>query len=395
MTRRCLNSPVAVALCSAGMIAFTAACGHSSKPAAMAGPAAKERAKIQRALDRLTPTEAPGAIALLRDGNRTIRMTSGYGNLETKTPIRATDRFRIGSVTKPFVATVVLQLVGEGKLSLDDTVERWLPGLVPNGKNITVRELLNHTSGLFDVTNDQGFIARLLWKRTEVWTPRKMVALLNHRRPGELLPRPAPRPPPPAPPPASDGNDRSRRCRSPRRRIRTGAVRDRAALRPGLGPRRHRLRLQDDHVLEQRRNPPDRRHGQRLAPLPRGRERLGASGRHRVLQWVTGFRGNPQQGRAHPHRPRQATSCGTTKPTASSSMCDLRSAGVTEMKHLWSTPRATSANRPQTDSVPKPQKRNGCHRLPLVAASINWCVGSTARRSFTNGTARRRGKRAL
>jgi D-alanyl-D-alanine carboxypeptidase len=183
MTRRCVKSPVAVALCAAGVIAFTAAYGDSSKPAAMAGPAPKERAKIQRALDRLTATEAPGAIAFLRDGNRTIRLTSGYGNLETKTPIRATDRFRIGSVTKTFVATVVLQLAGEGKLGLDDTVERWLPGLVPNGKNITVRELLNHTSGLFDVASDQGFIARLLWKRTEVWTPRKMVGIATAHRP--------------------------------------------------------------------------------------------------------------------------------------------------------------------------------------------------------------------
>jgi D-alanyl-D-alanine carboxypeptidase len=183
MTRNRLNSPAAVALFSAGVIAFTAACGDSSKPSAMTGPAAKERATIQRALDRLTVTEAPGAIALLRDGNRTIRLTSGYGNLETKTPIRATDRFRIGSVTKTFVATVVLQLAGEGKLRLDDTVERWLPGLVPNGKNITVRELLNHTSGLFDVASDQGFIARLLWKRTEVWTPRKMIAIATAHKP--------------------------------------------------------------------------------------------------------------------------------------------------------------------------------------------------------------------
>jgi D-alanyl-D-alanine carboxypeptidase len=174
---------VAVALCAAGVIALTEACGDSSKPAATAGAATKERAKIQFALDRLTATEAPGAIALVRDANRTIRLTSGYGNLEPKTPIRATDRCRIGSVTKTFVATVVLQLAREGKLGLEDTVERWLPGLAPNGKNITVRELLNHTSGLFDVASDQGFIARLLWKRTEIWTPRKMVEIATAHKP--------------------------------------------------------------------------------------------------------------------------------------------------------------------------------------------------------------------
>src|SRR5205814_8415107 len=72
-----------------------------------------------------------------------------------KTPMRAGDRFRIASLTKTYVATVVLQLVGEGKLSLADSTERFLPGLVPNGSRITIRELLNHTSGLFDYEQDQ------------------------------------------------------------------------------------------------------------------------------------------------------------------------------------------------------------------------------------------------
>src|SRR5207249_3944094 len=162
MTRKHLNKLVAVVLCSAG-IAFTAACGATSKLAATPVREAKKEARIQRALDRLTATGAPGAIVLVRDGNQTLRLTSGYGNLEKKTPMRTTDRFRIGSVTKTFVATVALQLVGKGTLALDDTVERWLPGLVPNGKTITVRELLNHTSGIFDYTNDQGFIAHVLW----------------------------------------------------------------------------------------------------------------------------------------------------------------------------------------------------------------------------------------
>jgi D-alanyl-D-alanine carboxypeptidase len=183
MTPRYLNNLMAVALCSAGVIAVTAtACGGTSKLAVKPGPARKE-ANVQRALKRVTAAGAPGAIALVRDGNQTFRVTSGYGNLEQKASMRPTDRFRIGSVTKTFVATVVLQLAGEGKLGLGDTVERWLPGIVPNGKQITVRELLNHTSGIFDVTNDKGFIARVLWKPTEVWTPRKLVATATAHKP--------------------------------------------------------------------------------------------------------------------------------------------------------------------------------------------------------------------
>jgi D-alanyl-D-alanine carboxypeptidase len=53
-----------------------------------------------------------------------------------------------GSLTKPFVATVVPQLVGEARLSISDTVEHWLPGTLPNGDRITVRQLLNHTAGV-------------------------------------------------------------------------------------------------------------------------------------------------------------------------------------------------------------------------------------------------------
>jgi hypothetical protein len=64
------------------------------------------------------------------------------------------DRFRIGSVTKTFVATVVLQLVGEGKLSLDDRVDDVLPGKVRGGAGITVRQLLQQTSGLYDYLSD-------------------------------------------------------------------------------------------------------------------------------------------------------------------------------------------------------------------------------------------------
>ncbi|MFD0345737.1 serine hydrolase domain-containing protein [Kitasatospora aburaviensis] len=60
-------------------------------------------------------------------------------------------------MTKTFVATVVLQLVAEHRVGLDDPVERHLPGVVPNGGQITVRQLLGHTSGIFNYTEDASF----------------------------------------------------------------------------------------------------------------------------------------------------------------------------------------------------------------------------------------------
>ncbi|WP_328956711.1 serine hydrolase domain-containing protein [Kitasatospora purpeofusca] len=91
------------------------------------------------------------------DGRRIWRDAVGTSDLATGQPVRPDGRFRIGSVTKPFVSTVVLQLVGEGRLRLDDPVERHLPGVVPNGGAISVRQLLNHTSGLYDYTEDPRF----------------------------------------------------------------------------------------------------------------------------------------------------------------------------------------------------------------------------------------------
>jgi D-alanyl-D-alanine carboxypeptidase len=140
-------------------------------------------AQLQRGLDHLVAAGAPGAVLFVREHGRTIRLTSGYGNLKTKTKIRPGDRFRVGSITKPFVATVALQLVAEGKLSLDDTVERWQPGLVPNGANITVRQLLNHTAGLFDYGGDDKFLEAAFRYPMKQWPPRQIVKIATSHKP--------------------------------------------------------------------------------------------------------------------------------------------------------------------------------------------------------------------
>jgi D-alanyl-D-alanine carboxypeptidase len=102
---------------------------------------------LQKGLDGVVGI---GAVAEVRNGAAVWRGSSGVAELGSSRKVPVAGRFRIGSITKTFVATVVLQLVAEKRIRLEDSVERWLPGVVPNGENITVRQLLNHTSGLYD-----------------------------------------------------------------------------------------------------------------------------------------------------------------------------------------------------------------------------------------------------
>ncbi len=140
--------------------------------------------EIGRAADAVVAAGAPGVAVYARDGNRTTLVARGYDNLETKRRMIPRDRFRIGSVTKTFVAAATLQLVGEGKLRLSDTIEEWLPGLVPNGDHITIRSLLAHRSGLFDYIHDDRILAPYVNGQLDyAWTPREILRMATEHEP--------------------------------------------------------------------------------------------------------------------------------------------------------------------------------------------------------------------
>jgi D-alanyl-D-alanine carboxypeptidase len=165
----------------AGSEPFRVAAGA---PGHLARPAVADRAQpIQRLARDLVREGAPGALVVLRTPTVVQRGASGFGRLKPRTRLRATDRFRIASVTKTFVATVVLQLIGERRLSLDDRVERWLPGMIPNGGAITVRQLLSHTSGLFDYDDDKGWIQARIVDPGREWSPQELVAIATAHPP--------------------------------------------------------------------------------------------------------------------------------------------------------------------------------------------------------------------
>ncbi|MFD8542536.1 serine hydrolase domain-containing protein [Streptomyces sp. NPDC059649] len=134
-------------------------------------------ANIQRLLDQaVSPGGLPGILVEVRDGDRQWSGTAGVADTATGRERSPQDRFRIGSITKTFVATVMLQLAAEGRLGLDDAVERWLPGVVRghghDGAKVTLKMLLNHTSGIFNYTEDQEAL-----NRGETHTPESLTQI--------------------------------------------------------------------------------------------------------------------------------------------------------------------------------------------------------------------------
>ncbi|WP_405520611.1 serine hydrolase domain-containing protein [Streptomyces canus] len=162
-------------------------------PAMAAGSGDGGHDAARKAVRAAVKDGVPGVTLTAKDGGSTWSTTAGVGNLKTKAPRSADDRYRVGSITKTFVSTVLLQLEAEGRLSLDDTVEKWLPGVVDgnghDGSRITVRQLLNHTSGIFNYTADETFGRTYFLKdgffehRYDTNTPEQLVAVAMAHQP--------------------------------------------------------------------------------------------------------------------------------------------------------------------------------------------------------------------
>jgi CubicO group peptidase (beta-lactamase class C family) len=135
----------------------------------------------QAALQTMLDTTAkellvPGAIMFLRTPQGEFKLTYGTTQPGMTSPPRADTRFRIASNTKSMTAAVIVQLAQEGKLSLDDPVSKYLPG-VPNGDNITIDELLKMRSGLYNYTDAPALAAIVDRDRTKVWTTEELLAI--------------------------------------------------------------------------------------------------------------------------------------------------------------------------------------------------------------------------
>ncbi|GAA3181073.1 serine hydrolase domain-containing protein [Nonomuraea roseoviolacea] len=165
---------------------------------ASASPAAGHP-EVRRVLDRAVDTKiAPGIVTEIQDGGSRWFGSAGVSDTRTGRKRHQNERFRIGSTSKCFTAAVVLKLAAEGRLSLDDTLDRWLPDLFDGTAyepgEITVRQLLNQTSGIYAYTDDSSFFQRGVGEewfkhRYDTYSPEQLVRIaLEHPptgRPGE------------------------------------------------------------------------------------------------------------------------------------------------------------------------------------------------------------------
>ena len=158
----------------------------------LADPATRHR--LQDGLDTsVAELGIPGAIVIVRradgvewSGVSGISESSAVPNEACPawrgTPMETAMAFRVGSITKTFTATLILLLAEDGLLSLDDALDAWLPGVVPNSATITVRQLLNMTSGVHEYI-DGDLIKETIANPFKQWTPAELVARANAHAP--------------------------------------------------------------------------------------------------------------------------------------------------------------------------------------------------------------------
>jgi CubicO group peptidase (beta-lactamase class C family) len=136
------------------------------------------KAEADLLLSESWKADGPGAAVIVTEGGRTVYAAGrGLADLEAKTPITPDTVFRLGSIAKQFSAAVMLQLVAEGKVSLDDPLSKYFPDYPQPGAAATVRQLLNHTSGIASYTSIPGWMVEA--NTNKPYTTAQMIDLFK------------------------------------------------------------------------------------------------------------------------------------------------------------------------------------------------------------------------
>jgi len=177
---------VALAVCAVASTAFAQHPGAAADTSVL-------RKELQLKLDEWHKAgKFPGAtLGVVLANGQSFGLAVGFSDRESKTPMKPADRMLAGSTGKTFAAATALQLVKEGKIGLDDKVEKYFFGeawflRMPNARDITVRQLMNHTSGLVRYEFKDQFTKDLTANPEKVWKPRELLAyLLDEKAPFE------------------------------------------------------------------------------------------------------------------------------------------------------------------------------------------------------------------
>ena len=156
--------------------AFAAGCGGSDKgETSTAQLSSSQRTELDAAIDRgLAESRAPGAIVGVKTPDGRYVKAVGVADKASNTPMTTEMHHRIGSLTKTFTAALLMQLAGEKKVSLDDPIDKYVKG-VPNGTEITLRQLANMTSGVASYTANRKFTDELFSDPERRWTPQELL----------------------------------------------------------------------------------------------------------------------------------------------------------------------------------------------------------------------------
>ena len=179
MRKTALLASMAVAIVLAGG-ASLATTPVGTGEGALRGAEGRDAA-LDRALKELVAMDGgpPGVIAIVQRGPHREVHSFGVRNLKGDLPMRADARMRLASTSKAFSGAVALSLVSEGKLSLNDTIGERLPSLPKSWHKITLRQLLNHTSGLPNFTEDPDYLAALEASPKNAPPPRKLLSYVE------------------------------------------------------------------------------------------------------------------------------------------------------------------------------------------------------------------------
>ncbi len=171
------------------LVLATAALAIGQRPVAVAGTNVLKKELQAKLNEWHAAGKFPGAtLGVVLTNGESFALAVGYSDRDAKTPMKPDDRMLAGSVGKTFAAATALQLVSEGKIGLDDKIEKylgkeaWFPRL-PNAKDVTIRQVMNHTSGLVRYEFKDEFTKYLTEHPMKVWTPEERLAYLFDEKP--------------------------------------------------------------------------------------------------------------------------------------------------------------------------------------------------------------------